>query len=198
VGSELIVTGKLQALEKYTDIEIIAFIREGNVLAFQELYLRYWKELFYAASRKIGRKEDAGDVIQEIFTELWFRKEKLHVHDSVSGYLHTILKFKIFDFYHQASRQETHSLAVVPEEEVMEESTASMLHVKELQEIVDEEVKNLPGRMREIFVMSREQGMTAEEIAQTLSISVQTVRNQLSTSLKKIRFTLSQHYGGFN
>ena len=181
-------------MEKYTDIEIVAFVREGNVLAFRELYARYWKQLYYVASRKIKCKEDVCDVIQEIFTELWFRKENLVIRDSVAGYIFTMLKFKIFDFYQAASRQEMMSLSGIPEEKVVEESAAAILHHSELQEILEQEVKNLPGGMRDIFVMSREKGMSAEEIAQALSISVQTVRNQLSTSLKKIRLRLSQRY----
>jgi RNA polymerase sigma-70 factor (family 1) len=181
-------------LEKYSDIEIIAFIREGNVLAFQHLYARYWKQLYDAGCRKIKRREDVCDLIQEIFTELWFRKEKLNIRGSVPAYLFTVLKFKICDFHLHASRQETQSLSVVSDEGIADESPATVLHLRELQEILDREVENLPLRMREIFVMSREKGMSAEEIAQALSISVQTVRNQLSTSLKKLRLTLSERY----
>ena len=181
-------------MKQFSDLDLIELIRQGESNAFQELYKRYWRSLYQKARQKVKAEPDAGDLVQDVFVSLWKGRASLHIRDSVGAYLFTVLKFGIFDYYARLSRLETFQAMQLRDAPQGQNTTDETVLFHELQDFLQQEIENLPDRMKEVLRMSQEQHLTAEQIAGTLSVSVQTVRNQLSTSLKKLRQSLSRHY----
>lgn len=173
-----------------SDMRLLVRVRQENdVVAFRTLYERYWERLYVHAYAKLKSGADASDLVQEIFVKLWEKRGELEVRESLQGYLFVALKHSILNHYKQLLVRRQH-LAILAQ------PTASALRYdqpnayKELEEQISLEVGQLPDRMREVFLLSRNQHLTAREIAHRLSISEQTVRNQISDALRRIRLSL--------
>ncbi len=179
---------KRDGFDRLTDSQIFSLIKEGNQLAFNHVYNKYWKKLFVYANNILNKEELAEDALHEVFTKVWTSRKTLKVSNlqsylfvSVRNYSITMLskvRFTEFD------EQIIENLALAPEGE-------SNLYCQDLVAEIEEAAKELPARCWEIFFMSRFKGYSNAEIAQHFQISNRTVENQLSIALKHIRSTLS-------
>ena len=160
-----------------------------------QAYLQYFKAVFdeyygplcnYAASI-IGDPHVAEDVVQQLFVQLWY-KQALESVENPQAYLLRSTKFKCIDFL-RSTRQEVVSLEAIPEPNVedegfREEDIIPMLHFF---------AASLPPKTRQVFLLSRVEGYSNQEIADELNLSVKTVENQMTRALKKLRELLKQH-----
>ncbi len=178
-------------LESLTDKTLLLSTDEQT--AFEIVYNRYWEPLYKKALRRLGNSADAQDVVQEVFVSLWRNRDTVKVESTLAPYLFTALKYCIISqVYRKAKKGITVPLAL--EELVqLEVTTEELLEFKELQQIINTEVAALPERMREIYRLSRIEHLQIAEIAMQLNISEQTVKNTLSTALKRLREKLA-HY----
>lgn len=156
------------------------------------IYNKFWKELYVTAFRRLHSEENTEDILQDLFLSLLEKDVVLDNDQSVRAFLHTRLKSRIIDFYRREALQTTYKeQAHVQEPDVV--YTDTRLLTQELETVMQQEIDKLPTKMREIFRLSREESLTNEEIATRLDISGKTVRNQLSTALKKIRITVHEY-----
>lgn len=164
--------------------------------AFRVLYERYWESLYKKALNRLGTSEDAQDAVQEVFISLWRNRNSIEVEDTLSPYLFTALRYCIIKRVYRKAKQglqvplsagELNDPVNYPEE---------IFQYKELQQRIGKEVSSLPSRMQEIYKLSRVEQLTPGEIAKRLNISEQTVKNTLTTTLKKLRMKLS-HFTSF-
>lgn len=173
-----------------TDNELLAQLREGNAHAFTEIYNQNWKFLYNNAYRILRHRDDAKDICQQLFTWLWENRDTVMIRSSFRAYLYTAAKYKIANYIRDGRVRS--NLFEGLEDIDVEGSENLHLEVKELQHLISQLVNDLPPRCREIFVMSREQQMSHQEIADTLDLSVRTVDEQISRALKKLRPALSR------
>lgn len=158
--------------------------------AFRILYDRYWEQLYRKAMLRLNDSTDAEDVVQEVFISLWRNKHSIVIEDSLSPYLFTALRYSIIKtIYRKAKKGRNVSLS--PDLQCGDNGCDQTLDYKELQETITREIDCLPQRMQEIYKLSRIEHLSAGEIAQRLHISEQTVKNTLSTTLRKLRIKLS-------
>lgn len=175
----------MKDFEGYSDEELLVMIQQDNSAAFEVLYERYWKKLYYQAARKTDSLPDAQEIVQNIFTSLWLRRRQLQIESHVSSYLAVAVKYKVFKYLAQKYKREAfhqHSEWID-----FDNSTEDWLQFEELRVRLDQLVSKLPEKCQLIFKLSREQGLTYKQIADELHISVKTVETQLSRALKKIR-----------
>lgn len=169
-------------------------LRNGNRQAFEQLFERYWKPLYMASLKRIREEADAKDLLQDLFVSIWVRREQLPEHVSWASYLHGALRHKIIN-YLQASRVRIEYANAVlhayPEPAAAE--TDSRLLTDDLRQVLEQATDAMPGRMKEIFLLSYSDGYTPHEIAERLSLSLQTVKNHLAESKSVIRRFLA-HY----
>ncbi|WP_333863125.1 RNA polymerase sigma-70 factor [Sphingobacterium sp.] len=168
-----------------SDEELILLIQQDDNLAFEALYDRYWKKLYYQAARKTNSLEDAQEIVQNIFASLWLRRHQLRIESNLASYLAVAVKYKVFKHLAQQYKQEAlrHEADWVD----FDNSTEDWLQFEELRVRLDQLVSELPEKCQLIFKLSREEGLTYKQIAENLNISVKTVETQLSRALKKIR-----------
>lgn len=160
------------------------------------MYNKFWKELYIAAYRRLRSEAHVGDILQDLFLSLLESDFDFENEPSVRALLHTRLKSRIIDFF----RRELLKLSFENQQplqcELDEVSSDTRLMNQELESIVMQEIGRLPEKMKEIFLLSRDQMLSNEEIATRLNISNKTVRNQLSTALKRIRLTVRNYRAG--
>lgn len=189
-------------MKQLTDTEIIALIRESNPSAFDELHRRYWQELFKLAFKKIGDQEETNDLLQELFIELWDKRDTLLFSNSVTNWLRNRLWFKIAGYFRTKGFKEKHLenfrafIQQEGEESFMMESAdlrEADAFYEEILEMVNNSIADMPDRMRQIFVMSKTGNFTVKEIAEKLDISPKTVKTQLERATAKLRKAASSH-----
>ncbi|WP_343703461.1 RNA polymerase sigma-70 factor [Chitinophaga sp.] len=163
-------------------------IAEGNERAFRQLYDLYWAKLYNYLIRIIKSPEITEEIVIDIFLKLWTGRELLHNIQHLDGFLRKVAYNKAMDFFKIASRDEQLKRIVAREMEMEETSGADhRLLDGESRGILQQAILQLSPQRRLIFTLSREKGLTHEQIARQLNLSRNTVRNSMAEALKSIR-----------
>jgi RNA polymerase sigma-19 factor, ECF subfamily len=170
---------------------LLISLAKSDRRAFDIIYHRYSRELFVKAYHKIGVKEICEDIIQDTFTNLWVKREQLVIRQSLGAYLHGTLDNKIIDYYRQATLRLKHIDQLIELLDQPETSPADRVASREQELTLHGYIAGLSEKMRDIFMLSRYEQLSTDEISQKLSLSNQTVRNQISKALKILRAKMS-------
>ncbi|WP_187269313.1 RNA polymerase sigma factor [Algibacter pacificus] len=176
-------------LSELDDTQLLILIKNGNELAFNQLYHIYWKRLFSYTLNILNDKGLAEDVVHEIFTNIWIKRETLNI-SSFENYLFVSAKNRSISLLRKVQFTELDdtiitSLTFAPE---IDQTTNS----SDLKYIIEHATKALPNRCRDIFYMSRFQHYTNLEIANYFKISQRTVENQLYLALKHLKTAINR------
>lgn len=177
----------------YTDSELIALIREGDKLAYAKIYERYFRVLYVHALKKLQNEEEAKDLIQELFTVLWSRRESIAADVNMAAYLYTSVRNRVLDSFSHRKIEDKYIVSLQRRIDNESEAADHCLLEKELVTIIENEINALPPKMREIFELSRKNNLSHKEISEKLSISEQTVSKQVTNALKRLRTKLGAH-----
>ncbi|SDE84832.1 RNA polymerase sigma-70 factor, ECF subfamily [Mucilaginibacter pineti] len=178
----------MKAYDLYTDQELLELLRSGDSTAYTEIYHRYKFILHQHAWNKLRNKEEAQDILQEVFTNLWLKRETIHISSNLSGYLYSAVRNRILDHFSHNDVKLKYINNLKPD--LGEVPTDHRVRENQLKAIIEKEIAELPPRMREVFEMSRKQHMTYKEIAAELGTSEETVKKQVSGALKVLRIKL--------
>ena len=167
-------------------------LRSDHHKAFEILYNKYWEQLYGMAYNRLKSKEAAEEVVQDLFTGLWDRRQNLKIYKSLASYLFCALKYRILNYISaQAVRQrhmeESRRMAVS-----CDHNTEEKLSFDELYALMQQEIGNLPKKCRLVFQLNRE-GNTAKQIAKKLDISPRTAETHLSNARKILKTKLSEY-----
>jgi RNA polymerase sigma-70 factor (family 1) len=173
--------------------ELVVLLREDELNAFKEIYKRYWKKLYAAAYKRLKNKELSEEIVQELFTNLWFKRQSFHFNHGVASYLYASVMHYVIDHYRKESVRERYreNFKVVHNE--TDNSTEESILLKDLTDTIESEISLLPEKCRSVYTLSRKENKTNKEIAQYLGISEKTVENHLTKALKRLQLGLS-HY----
>jgi len=173
-----------------TDNELFGLIQSGDKYAFEEIYERFNGLLYIYACKLVSDREDARDIVQEIFVYLW-SNPNIKIKSQLSAYLYTAVRYKVFDWLDKNKSKSNYLLSL---ENFIEQGnciTDDYLREREFASIIEKEVSLLPPKMRQIFEMSRQQNLSQKEIAELLHLSDKTVKKQMSNALKVLRLKLT-------
>jgi RNA polymerase sigma-70 factor (family 1) len=150
---------------------------------FKEIYLRYFAPLFRFAQEYLYSEEDAQNIVQDLFTMLWERKEFSKI-ENHSAFLYRSVKNKCIDLLrHRIVAQKNEmqyrlSLDALEEMNLDEEESP--------EDIMNRKIALLPPKCREIFILSKIKGKRHKEISSMLNISISTIENQMAIAMKKL------------
>ncbi|MDD3079276.1 MAG: RNA polymerase sigma-70 factor [Paludibacter sp.] len=162
---------------------------KGDQKAFEILFLQYQPKLVFFLHGFIKDNEQARDMAQDIFLSIWNNKEKLSEVKSFKAYIYKMAKNTVCNYYDHiivnekfVTDQLTHSSEI--------EDTEETIFANQLQDMIDVTVSQMPPQRKQIYIMSRVEGMSNTEIAERLNINKRTVENHLTAALADIRKTI--------
>lgn len=167
-------------------------VKEGNTTAFETLFHRYHALLVNIAAGYLGRVEDAEEIVQDLFLQLWHNRQQLAIRGNAKYYLAVSVKNRCLNElkkHHRTLRTRLDSVTFDPgfREEIKMES-------REAQVAIEQAIAALPEQCRLVFHLSRKEEMSYREISEVLSISVKTVENHMGRALKTVRTLLQQYF----
>lgn len=171
----------------YTDQELLLLLQQDSVNAFNVIYERYSQPLYLYILSKIDGAEAGKDVLQDLFTSLWERRHSISINESLKSYLYQSARHKIIDIYRKNSTYRKYLQQLIEHFDVQPGGIAELVDSKARTQDVFQTINHLPERMKEIFMLSRVEHQTVEQIAVRLGLSQQTVKNQITKALKILR-----------
>lgn len=173
-----------------SDLDLLLLVKNDDRLAFNQIYNRFNGLLYIYAVKVTKDKNEARDIVQEIFISLWDKRESLQLNSSLSSYLYSAVRYKFFDLVSRNKVRSDYAASFQSFIDLGTYSTDHYINEKELIALVEKEVSSLPDKMREVFQLSRNAGLSHKEIAEQLNISEKTVRNHVNHALKILRLKL--------
>ncbi|SDL86460.1 RNA polymerase sigma-70 factor [Siphonobacter aquaeclarae] len=178
----------MRPLQHEPETLLMERVRLGDVQAFEEIYRRYWSVLYAQAYRRLQNRESTEELIQDFFTDLWARREKIAIESSVQAYFRSAVKYLVLHFLQREEVRRNYLLAAVPEPSTSD--TEDQVALRELETWLHRHVENLSPQSRKVFELSRDQHLTIPEIASMLGISEKTAENHLGRALKTLRIQM--------
>lgn len=177
----------------YNEKALLARIAEGDKDAFKQLYDRYWNDIYYVALGFLKSPEWSQDIIQEVFIKIWQKRATLTSIEQFKSYIFIIARNELISALRQKMRadgQQDRYRQLLPEQYT---SADQPLAVRELETQIGEAVQQLPEQQQRIFRMTRQEGLSHDEIADQLGIARKTVANNITKTLNHIRDYLLEH-----
>jgi RNA polymerase sigma-70 factor (ECF subfamily) len=173
-----------------SDSYIFRQIKAGDEVAFSRLFDEYYVSLCYFANKFIRDIDASRSVVQQVYVDLWEKREKIDIFWSVKSYMYNSVRNRSIDYL----RKNKNSVSLTdPENDTRQIPFRDLVEESELNELINSSINKLPEKCREIFLLCRFEELKYSEIAQKLNISVKTVEMQIGIALKKLRESLSDN-----
>lgn len=168
---------------------------------FEEIYVSYFSRMKYFALEYVLLEEDAENIVQDVFTELWGKKELLTYDINLIAFLFTSVKNRCIDLLRHKmvvrdaidQIQEEYQITLKVKLASLELFNQSHLSDQDIEMKITEVINALPEKCREIFIKSKLEGKKQKEIAEELNISIKTVENQMNIAYRKLRHILRDY-----
>lgn len=175
--------------EPLVNTDLLAMLRENKTLGIEMLFRLHYAELCHSVVRITGSRETAEDLVQDVFHDLW-KKPELDIQSNPASYLRRAATNKALNWLrnHKQWEQidEPELLPQLPDVHAVQPLEGTELSLK-----INQAIEALPERCRAVFVLSRFEELSHQEIASQLNISTKTVENQITKALKTLKQLLS-------
>jgi RNA polymerase sigma-70 factor (family 1) len=174
--------------------DLLILIKSGNARAFRELYNRYKESIFLMVYRRVRDEEESKDIVQDIFLKLWLGRESLVELDNLEYYLFGTARNMVISHYRKKEVQLKGEGFLIAQLDNLENSADKDILMDELNSKIQKVVDSLPPTIKACYHLSRSEGKKIKEIANYLNLSEQTVRNNISEALRRLRISLNRSY----
>lgn len=171
----------------FNDHELLTSLKDGDSLAFNEIFKRFQSLLFLFTNRRLNDPELSKDIIHDLFADIWDKRRMLNVPENLESFLITVVKNRILNhFKHQkVSQRYLDNFDQYLEKNI--NNTDHLIRHNELAALIEKEIAALPEKMRIVFEMSRKSGMTRREIAEQLQLSEETVKSRMRHAVSMLK-----------
>ena len=173
--------------------ELIKKLIDSDEEAFCDLYALYKNRLMYFAMKFLKSKEFAEDVFQDAFASVWQNRRFLNPESPFSAYIYTIVRNRILNLLSTFENEKKLKESILSSAIEIDNETSQSILDADLSAIIEKAIENLTPQQSKVFEMSRKRFMSHKEIAAELGISVYTVQQHISTSLRLIRTYLTKY-----
>lgn len=175
--------------------------QEKEKADFDRIYVIYFPKLVRFSQTYLLYREEAENMVQDLFLQLWEHRDQIPFHGNLNAYFFTVVKNRCIDILrkHCQMHQRQYSLSEVQYKELefklysLQKFDENNFSLAEIEQIILRAVDALPPRCREIFWLSRMEGLKHKEIAERLNISVNTVEGQIAIALRKLKVGLKDY-----
>ncbi|MBC6425034.1 MAG: RNA polymerase sigma-70 factor [Ekhidna sp.] len=181
-------------MSQENDLLLFDQVKKNDMSAYEVIFKKYFKELYRFAFSFVRDGKVAEEMAQEVFLYLWEKRLQIEIQTTLKTYLYSAVKNKCLNYIklelpRQQSISDISEVMLSVSEENKDEGES-----EQLKKYVKSAIDSLPKKCRQIFILSRNAGMTYEEIAEELNLSKKTVENQMGIALKKLRESLKAVY----
>jgi RNA polymerase sigma-70 factor (family 1) len=178
----------------YSDEELMQEIKVDNMFAFDVLYKKYSKKVYKFGYSILKSQEESENLMQDVFLNVWENRHNVKKNSSIKSYVFTITYNSAISVIRKKARESQFIEYLKSLQKINEEPVNIELEYNELTKKLDEIIKALPQRQKEVYLLHRVEGLKYNEIAERLNITVKTIENHMSRSLKTIREKLGNYY----
>ncbi|WP_293741641.1 sigma-70 family RNA polymerase sigma factor [uncultured Pedobacter sp.] len=166
--------------------ELIKAFTQGDDQAFRILFDMYWDTLYQFVTQQTGDEEQSKDIVQNAFVSLWQNRHNLVVGDSLLPYLFKITRNEIISLFRK-NKVRLNGIEILVARLKTADDPENVLIAKELQFNIDLEMIKMPLSMKKCFQLSRYENKSIKDISAELSLSEQTVKNNISEAMRRLR-----------
>jgi RNA polymerase sigma-70 factor (ECF subfamily) len=175
--------------KQLADCELLRLTADDNHAAFKTIYNKYWQKLLTLAIYKTNDREDAEEIIQDIFISIWNRRSELEV-KNLEAYLMMAVKMKLIDRLRKKVKERTkidiESISISTE-------IIDYLTVEDFTTQVELSLQKLPSKTQEIYELSRNQAKSQKEIAESMKLTPKAVEYHITKALKQLKLDLESY-----
>ena len=176
-----------------SNTELVKLLKKGDRVAFYNIYERYCNRLFGFVLRYIKVEADAEGIVQELFIKIWESRNKLDAYTSFESFLFTIAYNTTISLLRKRVNEQKYLKHLKSIQQIQKApDLTDELQLNELNEQIQTLLEELTSRQKEIFQLSREEGLTHEEIARKLDISLNTVKKHMTNVLSFLKANLGK------
>ncbi|MES3017703.1 MAG: RNA polymerase sigma-70 factor [Bacteroidota bacterium] len=170
------------------DTELMDRLRAGDDLALKVIYKKYWNQLYTSAFNMLQDQQACEDIIQELFINLWNKREQIEIKASLKSYLFASVRYEVYRQVRHGSVRE--DIFENIQDRLQTPSEYGNIEHRELLSYINSIVNNLSEKCKVVYKLSREEQLSHKEIASKLHISPKTVENHLNKALRQLRISL--------
>ncbi len=179
-------------MNQYGDTALFEKIKKGDLRAYESIFHKYYGYLCLYANQILSDTESAEEIVQDFFVDLWDKREKLSVETSLKNYFSRSVKNRCINHIQHNKIKAKYAQKVMSELQNNDNYEDNYVEY-DLLEKIEESIQLLPEKRREIFQLSRNEGLKYREIAEKLNISIKTVETQMSLAIKTLRDKLKKY-----
>lgn len=171
----------------FDESEVLKRLADGSEEAFNQLYNYYSPVVYAEALRFLRSSELAKDLLQELFTTIWDRREMFTAVECFTAYLLTMSKNLAYQYWLKVSKEDLAKKEMVSMIKSQERVVDNSLEGKELEILLERTLEQLPRQQKQVFHLAKAEGMSYKAISELLNISPNTVKNHLIAANQFIR-----------
>ena len=178
----------------YSDQTLLALLSEGDEAAFNTLFERHRDKLYNYLLKITKSPEIAEEGVIDVFVKMWTGRELMRQVQHLESFLYKVAYHKAIDFLRVASRHQRLQQAYIARLEPADEKQADDLLIDtELRQVLQKAINQLPPKRKLVYSLSREQGLTHDQIAAALHLSRNTVKNTMMAATRSISLFLQDN-----
>lgn len=171
----------------HTEKELVKKLSEGDSFAFEVLFYKYRNKVKGFAVKMVPAQVDPEEIVQEVFVKLWLKKEALNPDKEFQSYLFSVAKNLILDHLKSAVNRKLYFVGEHFQQDLLFDEGPENQIRDGVEEKLQQLINEIPERRREIFRLSRFEGLSYKQIAERLKISENTVDSQIRNALAFLR-----------
>ena len=182
-------------MDRHTDNtgqKLIQALKQGSHSAFDSIYQMYSKRLYAYSLQFTKYKEEAEDIVQDVFVRLWDNRMNIRQDETLRSLLFIMAKHLLINAYRSKLNSKVYEEYIIYSDKCTIDDTSYRLEYDEFVKQLHKSIKKLSATQQKVVALSRLKQLPNKEIAEKLSLSEQTVKNQLSAGLKALRMTLEK------
>ncbi len=176
-----------------SDENLVILLSKSNKNAFDAMYARYWKLLYAISYNQLGTKEEAEDMVQNVFERIWNNRFDVRI-SNLKAYLTVSVRHASLNYIKSQITYRKFQEYLIFQEIEKNYHTEDIVNYSELQRVVNEVLKQLPEKTVSVFRMSRFESKSVRDIASELNLTEKAVEYHITKSLKFIKEQLNVYY----
>ena len=178
---------KMKVITNFNTEEIIRRLKRDDKSAMDELFQYYYPRLYHFSRSILKIENEIDDILQDVFVKIWLNRHKISNAETFNSYIFTITKNEVLNFLRSKMRDQNFKDELLLRSVAEEYQSQNLVEFNEIKAGIDKIVEGLPEKRRQVFILSRTEGLSNKEIAQQMNISEKTVEDHITHAIKHLK-----------